>query len=201
MQARARSRLPLDFEWWIRKLHHLWEHGSLSDREYPILSCSELLDNPAAMIIVQSDISGPDGLGYYYGNLNCEDPAFTATVWQHHAYHSSHDGELYGLLHFIRHLKARAAVVVWVTDAESCAWTINKGRCHEGHNQATVDDIFEELESKRLWIVALWLPREQNLLADYLSHLAYNLHRDEVHGHISDLQGTFAPGGSARQEA
>ena len=193
----TRARLMRDLEWWTRKLL-LWERGDISEREYPILSASELQANPASLIVVQSDISGPDGLGYFYGALNCDDPNFVATQWQSHVYHSSHEGELYGLLHFLRHVDTRAAVVVWVTDSSSSAWSINKGRCHEALSQSTLDEIFEELEKKRLWIVALWLPREHNLLADYLSHLAVELCRDEIHGSLSDLERTLAPRGGPR---
>jgi hypothetical protein len=34
-------------------------------------------------------------------------------------------------------------------------------------------------------LVAVWVPREENCLADHLSHLAHILCRDSVEGHSS----------------
>jgi hypothetical protein len=59
---------------------------------------------------------------------------------------------------------------------------VNKGRCDEPSGLALLARILSRCDLYRLQIVALWVPRELNELADYLSHLAFSVNRDQVSG-------------------
>jgi 8-oxo-dGTP pyrophosphatase MutT (NUDIX family) len=48
-----------------------------------------------------------------------------------------------------------------------------------------MEEILELCDVLRVQIVALWVPREENELADYLSHLSFILNRDSVGGVVS----------------
>jgi hypothetical protein len=94
----------------------------------------------------------------------------------------SHEAELRALHHFITRRVHRSKLLVWVTDSESGCWTINKGHCKDPKAHLLLEEIFQECERIKLQIVALWVPREQNQLTDYLSHFATLMNRDEVEG-------------------
>jgi hypothetical protein len=61
-------------------------------------------------------------------------------------------------------------------------WSVNKGRCFEPAGLVLVERILRLCDLYKLQIVALWVPREQNELADYLSHLSFLVDRDSVEG-------------------
>ena len=86
------------------------------------------------------------------------------------------------LLHFLMHTDIHDLVLVWVTDSLAAAWSVNKGRCHEELGLITLTAILTLCDDKKIILVALWVPREHNEYADYLSHLAVYLNRSEVRG-------------------
>jgi hypothetical protein len=183
----SRVKLIQDTTWWIGVLNR-WASDNLNGLEYPILSASELLDQPDKMYLVQSDASGTDGFGYFEGYLTDEDPKFTAGQWtQDFQFVTSHNGELKALQHFVQQTSISRVMLVWISDSLSAVWSVNKGRCKEECGLITLRIILEECDNKRLQIIAIWVPRELNLIADYLSHLASSLHRDLVRGRLGDL--------------
>ena len=181
-----RTKVANDLRWWIGKLR-IWSEGDLSQCEYPILSSSEILTDLTKLYVLQSDASGPDGIGYIHGAVDCDDPEYVSKVWGEYVFEDSHDGELQALLDFVSETAKRNFILVWVTDSQSGFWSVNRGRCHEEKGRETLNNILELADNKRIWLVALWLPRELNLLPDYLSHLSSRLNRDEARGVISEL--------------
>ena len=202
LSVKFRRTLLSDTEWWIFVIGK-WATGVEADLEYPILSASVLLNDPRAIYIVQSDISGTDGLGYFHGYLSDDNPAFLSRTWSEYdqsissvlspsqtismLYTTSHDSELKGLAHFLQSTTIQNAMLIWVTDSLSGAWSLNKGRCKEEAGLKTLAYILSRADDLKLLLVALWVPRELNQTADYLSHLACYLNRSEVTGNIKDL--------------
>jgi hypothetical protein len=91
---------------------------------------------------------------------------------------------------FLQHhcpLTLQNAILLWLTDNEGTTWSINKGSCSDPSSAAILARILHYCDMKHLQILALWVPRERNQLADYLSHLSTYLDRDEVAGRISQL--------------
>jgi hypothetical protein len=70
----------------------------------------------------------------------------------------------------------------------SAVWAILKGRCHHPSPLAVLVRILEICDHARLQLLALWVPRDHNTLADYLSHLCVLLDRDSVEGGAGDLR-------------
>ena len=202
LNQKLRKQLLSDTAWWIAIIGK-WASGVESDLEYPILSASVLLNNPRAIYVVQSDISGEDGLGYLHGFLNDDNPEFLSRSWSKFQeevssdiekfsvtsmlYSTSHDSELKGLAHFLSCTKINNAMLLWVTDSLSGAWSINKGRCKEEAGLLTLAYIYSRADDLKLQLVALWVPRDLNQTADYLSHLSAYLDRSEVGGRLKDL--------------
>jgi hypothetical protein len=193
-----------DARWW-KGVVQKWEDDTHGGIEYPILSVEELLANPAAIHVVQSDASGEDGFGYFYGDLGDEEASFVARQWEGNAeltdewyndplqWTTSHDSEMKGLLHFVQDTDKRNVMLIWVSDCLSAVWSVNKGRCREALGLITLTEILGVCDEKRLLIVALWVPRELNAYADYLSHLTAYLGRSEVRGTTCGLR---VPGAS-----
>ena len=193
LEEHLRARLIIDTRWWIN-VTRTWEEELLTGIEYPILCADELLATPKAIYIVQSDCSGTDGFGYFHGYLGDEEMDFTAIAWSATAvegsgwhndplqYTTSHDGELKALDHFLRNTKILKVMLIWITDSLSGVFSVNKGRCKEALGLITLTSILEQCDEKNILIVALWVPRELNQYADYLSHLAVYLNRSEVKG-------------------
>ena len=194
-----RTKVANDLRWWIGKLR-IWSEGDLSQCEYPILSSSEILADLTKLYVLQSDASGPDGIGYIHGAIDCDDPVYVSKVWGDYVFDDSHDGELQALLDFVSETTKQNFILVWVTDSQSGFWSVNRGRCHEEKGRETLNNIFELADNKRIWLVALWLPRELNLLPDYLSHLSSRLNRDEVRGVVSELAREAGEGDQLQEE-
>jgi len=85
-------------------------------------------------------------------------------------------------------------LLIWVSDSLSAVWAINKGRSNDNLCLDVIKCILDKCDEKRNQLIALWLPREENEYADYLSHLAALLNRDEVAGRCKDLEETSASG-------
>ena len=64
----------------------------------------------------------------------------------------------------------------------AAVWSVNKGRCKEELGLETLARILGLCDEYHVQILALWVPRELNKTADYLSHLANSLNRSEVRG-------------------
>ena len=188
-----RHRLLKDTRWWISILA-IWELGELNEIEYPIISANELLCNNKAVYVIQSDASGIHGYGYFEGYLQEDNPTFVARRWENEnnvkphdedwynpmRFTTSHDSELKVLDYFLTTTILRNVMLIWVTDCLAAVWTVNKGRCYEELGLITLASILEKCDDHKIVLVALWVPRESNEYADYLSHLCHYVNRDEV---------------------
>lgn len=198
------KQLVVDTMWWINLLH-TWELNNSSRLEYSILSAEELISRNDSITVLQSDASGPHGFGYhfsYYGD-DAGSAKWVSKRWPiNHQYNvSSHSDELMALKDFLLSTHVTAdSILVWVTDSESAMWSVNKGRCHSAASLSVLSDILTSCDSHRIQLVALWVPREQNTAADYLSHLSYYMNREEVSGQWADSAGASPGGGQNRND-
>jgi hypothetical protein len=192
-----RLRLIADTDWWL-KVVDKWAVGDNSEKAFPIVSAHEMLDDPDNVAMCCSDMSGPDGWGCFYGNLeemNGGDPLFKSVRWEDSNFvpESSMWGELKALREYLDFPDRKGKMLVWVSDSLAGVWCINKGRAHsDGEVRQLVEEILERCDELRIVIVALWVPREENLFADYLSHLATSMDRHSVAGRCSALDDTGA---------
>jgi hypothetical protein len=194
-----RRQLHGDTVWWIRVLTD-WSIRGLSGLEYPILSESVLRSNPNSMMILQSDASGIGGMGYFYGELADQNPRYVSKLWSDdYEFKSSHNGELQCLRHFLSETTIRNVVLVWISDSLSGVWSVNKGVCHAEVGLETLRGVLQGCDDKRIQVVALWVPRELNQYADYLSHLSRYAGRDEVRGKVRDHAAPEGAGGAGWQ--
>jgi hypothetical protein len=179
-----------DSEWWLRQLD-AWSEGGHSSCEYPILSSSVLASDPRKVIILQSDASGPHGFGYIWGFLEEIDPQYYSSQWAQGELalcdRSSHYAELRALDHFVRTTVLTDRVLFWITDSQSAFYSVNKGTCHEYESRDLLSSILSRCDLLHISLLAIWVPRDYNILPDYLSHLAFNLHRSEKSGRCSSL--------------
>ena len=193
-----RQQLLTDSSWWSARLA-TWGADGVDGVEYPILSVSELLANPAKFQVVQSDASGVDGFGFFHGAIDDDNPSFVSRSFPAtQSRRSSHALELAALASFLQFDATPDCLLVWVTDSSSGVWSVNKGRCHAEEDLLIVREILTIADDRRIQLLALWVPRDLNQLADYLSHLSSMLNRDEVRGRLSDLAAAAEGGGGAR---
>jgi hypothetical protein len=192
--AAIRRKLITYTQWWVNILDE-WGRGGVTGQEYPIFSASELLSDSNRIYVVQSDASDDDGLGYYHGVLSEAEPRFYAQQWdQDYFFQSSHNGELQALRCFLEREGVGNKVLVWVSDSLSAVWSVNKGRCYADVSMATLECILQICDDKHLQILAVWIPRESNELADYLSHLSTHMLRSRVTGRLHEGQGISISG-------
>jgi hypothetical protein len=179
-----------DSAWWLQQLD-AWSEGGNSGCEYPILSTSVLQTDLQKVVVVQSDASGPDGFGYIWGFLHTMDPQYYSAQWQAGetvvCELSSHFAELRALAHFVATTVLTDKVLFWITDSQSAVFTVNKGVCRESQSRELLSSVLSRCDVLHISILAIWVPRDLNILPDYLSHLAANLHRSEQGGQYSSL--------------
>ena len=183
------TSLIYDINWWIYKLQ-TWASSNLNGTEYPILNYHSLSASNK-LIVIQSDASGPDGHGLIYGSLNSVDPHFFAKVWDSNfTPEYSHQFELVSIKDFFKEKKDSLGLnclYIWLSDAASSVWSINKGYCSSQASFIVLSDIFESLEFLKSFIVGFWIPREENLIADYLSHYAKFCNVEKIEGYLSQI--------------
>jgi ribonuclease HI len=144
---------------------------------------------------MQSDASGIHGYGYYSGYYSDSELAyrFVSKRWQQFFTQEeleeldSHTIELTALLDYLEATQLQDIMLVWITDSQSAVWSVNKGGCTEERALAVLSDILHLCDVAHIHIIALWVPREENQVADYLSHFAYLSDRDERHGWLTEL--------------
>jgi hypothetical protein len=189
LTPKVRYKLIQDTKWWI-KLTETWAKQGTSGIEYPIISAAELLAEKSSIEMLISDASGEDGFGYYSGPFDADDFSFCTRKWGgQYEFTSSHTGELQALSHYLQFRFAGGSkLLVWITDCQSAMFSVNKGRCREESGLEVLSSIFEMCDEYRVQLLALWIPREENLISDYLSHLCAIIDRDEFEGSsIRDL--------------
>jgi len=212
-----KSNLISNLKWWIEVLKR-WSDSSLTGNEFPILNASVLRNHPELINCIQSDASGTDGLGFIYGNLNDVNPNFYSERWTKNFKNptnqfdenyfetisndfdlnnlNSHNFELEALLRYLQLCKnkdslMRKSVLIWITDSSSAVWSVNKGYCSSEASFLTLSKIFDLLDELFIYIVAVWISRDENDIADNLSHLSFVLNRDAVWGKLGNRSYEF----------
>jgi hypothetical protein len=204
MSPRGIELLLADLDWWSDKLA-TWSKGDATGCEYPIVNRDTLLGRPDAIEVLISDASGTDGFGGIIGQLLDPDPRVFSVSWPADRVHlSSFIDEISALRYHLTNrlaevqadpaLRARQPLLLlWVTDNQGAALSINSGSAHGSDGQALLHEIFELAGALRLSLVSLWHPRESNTFADHLSHLAYSMNSPSYHGRTSDFGAEGAP--------
>lgn len=182
------ARLNTDILWWIDILRR-WEEDKNDFSQYKILSANELMTDKYSIYYLQSDASGVDGFGYFHGFKDQTDLDYFSSQWNTTVPTSTHVMELTSLDCFMTRSGSltKDKVLVWITDSTSAALTINKGSCKKPEGQELLHRIYERCDNWHTELVAVWCPREENILADYLSHLSALSNRKSCEGKVSDL--------------
>ena len=177
--------LRSDFQWWISLLLS-WENGDSTGLVFRIISSETLLSNPTSIYLVQSDASGTDGFGYFHSFLNSDDIQYVSKSWEEPLDDPNNSMlfELHALLDYLITCTIRGVILIWINDNESSTWAINKGNCKDPASRIVLTRILHYCDLYHLQVLALWVPREQNSFADYLSHLSTYLDRSTVSGHF-----------------
>lgn len=184
----TKLKLISDTQWWISLLKS-WETNQSHGYEYRILSADRIFNEPFTIYVIQSDASGSDGFGYYHSWLDEVDSHFVSKQWPSQLDSSIHSMlfELYALEDFLQYeCYCYDCILIWITDSESASYSINKGNCKDPASHTTLSNILYLCDVNHIEILALWVPREENQLADYLSHLSTYINRD-IKGNLSDL--------------
>jgi hypothetical protein len=103
-------------------------------------------------------------------------------------------GEIYALKDFLETTEQKDKILLWISDSLNAVYDINKGRCGSEEDAELLRKIFYYCDIKKLQLIAIWVPRELNNMADYLSHLSYISDRDSVSGNVADLDGANQSG-------
>ncbi len=167
-------------EWWIDVLSK-WEVDGDCDQACRIFNSGELLEHPECLQLVQSDASGTDGFGYVFCQFGSEEYQYYSKTWVTLP-HQSHQAELLALLEYFRRDLKRGTLVMWITDCQSAAWTINKGNCSDPLGRIVMAELLGLCDALQCQVFAIWIPREENRLPDHLSHLSFLMSREEVFG-------------------
>ena len=206
----GRTKLLSDLQWWHEQLSS-WAGGTESGCEYPILNGKVLAANPDRINVIVTDMSGPDGTGAYYGPLHDLNPEFFSASWPDGGRPSnSFVGELLALKQtLVRQVDALRAsgvgrppppsLLISVMDSLGAVQSVNSGRCADVVGRGILRDIYVLCAELRATVLGLWHYREENTLADMLTHLSSSLHRAEVRGRLSDLPGCLFSHGSERR--
>ena len=180
------NQLRQDFQWWMALLLE-WERDTFSLLVYRILSADTLSRDPASVYVVQSDASGTDGYGYYHSYLNSKDLQYVSERWDgslDYPYNSIWF-KLRSLADFLEETTINDCMLVWLNDNEASTHGVNKGNCKDPASRLLLSSILTRCDQLHLHIIAIWVPRESNLFADYLSHLSTYLHRSSVYGTVA----------------
>ena len=184
-----RTRFDSDNAWWLARLD-CWGANELAGCEYPIRSAQDLLASPGAIHVLQSDASGDSrhGFGYFHGALSSENPRVFAQRWESgFRLRSTQYIELRAPEHFLLHAGVECQLLIWVTDSIAAAYAVNKGAGRGLENTELLCSLLDAADAHRIDVVAIWLPRELNSFADFLSHLAFIFDRDSVSAAASDF--------------
>ena len=175
--------LRMDLQWWIALLSS-WERDSSTTLVYRILSAESLARDPQSVYVVQSDASGTDGYGYFHSYLNATEVHYVSKRWDGMLEDKSNSMyfELRSLSDFLDETTITGCVLLWLNDNESSTHSINKGNCKDPTSRVLLSQILGQCDRLRLQTLAIWIPREQNQFADYLSHLSTYLNRSHVYG-------------------
>jgi hypothetical protein len=89
---------------------------------------------------------------------------------------------LYALKDFLKFTKNKSVFLVWITDSLDGAYCVNRSKSTGVKTANLLRQIFYYCDIKLIQILAIWVPRDQNQIADYLSHLSFICNRDATNG-------------------
>lgn len=191
MPQPVRDRILRDVDWWT-KLLGSWIGDQESGGEYRILSANEIRGKPELLYVIQSDASGDDGVGYVHGyHHESTERQYGSAGWgAEGAPTSSHAMELRALRSCLESadIPRHPLVLLWITDSSSAALSVNKGNCRSAEGFSELEDIFSICDAHGYELLSMWAPREENILADYLSHLSALLDRSSVSGRVGSME-------------
>jgi hypothetical protein len=186
-------RLLHSIDWWLEKTK-AWGNDVGTSTEYKLFSADFMAAHPDMVLVVQSDASGTDGFGWMAATLGMDSDQsarYRSRAWglgglPPHSFYAElaalHDALLDS------DVIIEDKLLLWVTDSLSAVHAINRGRCKDEATFALLEAIFDALDASHCQILALFVPREANEAADYLSHLSTILHRGTVCGRLNDLE-------------
>ena len=90
--------------------------------------------------------------------------------------------ELRSISDFLDSVSIRDCVLIWLNGNEASTHGVNKGNCKDSASRLLLSSILGRCDTLRLQILAIWIPREQNQSADFLSDLSIYLNRSHVYG-------------------
>ena len=138
-------------------------------------------------------------MGYYFGALGSDAPEYRAAPWDAcYSLGSSHAGELSALDHFLHRTQISNCLLLWATDSESGMHSANSSVCKAVDGLALLESSLAICDARQIVLLAFWMPRENNRVAAFLSHLSH-IHRSEVSGRFTPAQ-THALAGAATGE-
>jgi hypothetical protein len=189
LTSQRRADVLSEISWWIGVLT-LWADETDAEGQFPIVSGAELLDRPHTVQLCQSDASGTDGFGYVSSYLNQDDFDWKSFRWLAGKVPTqSHQAELQALHTFVLQGDHKdICLIIWITDSESGCYSVNRANCRDPLALPLLKDIYLECDRLGCQLLAVWVPRENNQLADHLSHLSYILCRDSVGGRESSFR-------------
>jgi hypothetical protein len=203
----ARMAAREELGWWDQVLEG-WEEGATWANR-PIISARLLKESPGSVLVSATDASGVagEGGGGLWGTLDAEEHAWSAFTWEGLGLgepESSTLAELLAVRHIVTSIVTECRttpratsprVLVCVVDSSAAAYSLNKGRARGGSSRAlqlTIREIMTSVQEHGLVLVAIWVPRDQNAVADILSHLCRSLSLPFSSGH--SLEAAFVGG-------
>ncbi len=177
-----RSSITAALDFWDPVLT-LWASSFASPKTFPLLNAATLLAHPSKFVCIQTDASGPHGWGGYEGGLYDTDWAAWSFMWNttrdgsRDGSHSTGD-ELYAWVTYLEATAHRDIILLLFTDSQAAAWCVNNGYSDCPITRLKLQRGLSAADSKGIFPVAFWLPRTENDISDFLSHLAFLLGRD-----------------------
>ena len=143
----VRRRVAIDLDWWAARLK-CWVQETIEPQTMPIINASSVVDqSDTQMVVVQTDASGPDGRGGYYGRVTGTTAQYWSKTWSSEELplrENSHAAELQALLDFVRLWDTPKQLILWVTDSSTTTTLVVTG--------ASVS-FFEGISSLTNWIL------------------------------------------------
>ena len=152
--------------WWRSKLNDITPIHLPKISTFPRPRVREFVDATRLF----TDASGTDGYSYY-----TEDKHILGyDIWPDDLT-SSYDmmiKELFPLLICLRrHMEFfQGRPLIWLTDNTSAVMTVNAGAARNPEANDIIMEILTMIEQHDVVLLAIWIPREYNQIADYFSH-------------------------------
>ena len=159
------DRLHASLAWW-KSTMVAWSSRHLVTSNVKVLPSESASD----FYYYQGD-SGDDGMGYFHYPIRATKAHWYACPWVDHVPSSSTEKELSTLLWAISsHPEWSNHVVVAVFDSSASALAINNATTDSVECWGVLHQIYEIADRINVTLAALWVERESNTFADYLTH-------------------------------